>query len=506
MIVEIEKDELWYGPSVQDGRLYPYDESTCETVDVENATCSNAVNPLMLSSNGRYIWCEKGFIARISSGKIDISSSRGEIILREGFGSLRGAYKDACTNFFPPDGKMPPEVFFSSPQFNDWIEIMYDQTEEKILNYAHGIVDAGFTPGVLMIDDMWARGYGSWKFNEKKIPHPKEMIDGLHSLGFKVILWVCSYIFADTEEYEILRRQGGLVRDPETGEPAVIQWWNGRSPALDLTNPVDRKLFGDELDALMHDYGVDGFKFDGGSADSYKNTVSASGANALELSQAWAEFGKRYEYNEVRSAYRCAGGAGVWRLSDKSHSWTENGLAEVIPNTLSQSSLGYAFSCPDMVGGGIWLDFLPGAKDFDPELFLRYCAASALLPMIQFSAAPWRVLSDEDFGHVKSLMEQRARYTDLIVGLARASSVTGEPIVRRMEYVFPHEGLGRINDQFMLGDDILVAPCMEKGKRERKVSLPRGSWQAEDGTLYKGGTDVIIPAPLNRVPLLKKVG
>ena len=62
--------------------------------------------------------------------------------------------------------------------------------------------------------------------------------------------------------------------------------------------------------------------------------------------------GEKYKLNEFRAAYDFGGRAIVSRLHDKDHSWVVRGLNALIPNTLAQGLLGYAYCCPDMVGGG----------------------------------------------------------------------------------------------------------------------------------------------------------
>ena len=56
-----------------------------------------------------------------------------------------------------------------------------------------------------------------------------------------------------------------------------------------------------------------------------------------------------------------------------------------------------SYTCPDMIGGGEYLNFLENSSNLDEELFVRYAQCAALMPMMQFSAAPWRVLSKENF-------------------------------------------------------------------------------------------------------------
>lgn len=84
--------------------------------------------------------------------------------------------------------------------------------------------------------------------------------------------------------------------------------------------------------------------------------------------------------------------------------------------------------------------------------------------------------------------------------------MTGEPIVRYMEYVFPNQGFAHVIDQFMLGDDILVAPVVTKGTRTREVILPEGRWrEAATGTVFDGGKTVAAEAPLDVVPVFCKM-
>ena len=73
-------------------------------------------------------------------------------------------YDFAVKNFFPPDGNIPDEMLFTNPQYNTWIELMYDQNQADILKYADGIIGNNFPAGVIMIDDNWQENYGKWKY------------------------------------------------------------------------------------------------------------------------------------------------------------------------------------------------------------------------------------------------------------------------------------------------------------------------------------------------------
>ncbi|MBE7015014.1 MAG: glycoside hydrolase, partial [Ruminococcaceae bacterium] len=81
---------------------------------------------------------------------------------------------------------------------------------------------------------------------------------------------------------------------------------------------------------------------------------------------------------------------------------------------------------------------------------------------------------------------------------------TGEPILRNLEYNYPHLGYEKINDQFMLGENILVAPVIKKGQKIRTVILPSGEWESYKGEIFEGGKTVEIPVTLKDIPYFIK--
>ena len=124
---------------------------------------------------------------------------------------------------------------------------------------------------------------------------------------------------------------------------------------------------------------------------------------------------------------------------------------------------------------------------------------------MQISASPWRVLSKEHQRIFKQTVELRQRFAPRFVELAKEAAKTGEPIMRNMEYCFPGVGYADIKDQFMMGDDLLVAPVMEKGAKSRKVILPPGQWKADDGRTYNGPAKIEVATPLDRLPYFMKL-
>ena len=166
--------------------------------------------------------------------------------------------------------------------------------------------------------------------------------------------------------------------------------------------------------------------------------------------------------------------------------------------------MGYPFSCPDMIGGGQFKSFLDDAK-IDKELIVRSTQVHALMPMMQFSVAPWRILDKKHFQAVLDAILLREKFKNIILNLAKEASLNGEPIIRSMEYVFPNQGYALISDQFMLGNNILVAPFLEKGEGTRKIILPIGNWISDNGKIFSGNKIIETKVPLNRIPYFELV-
>jgi len=171
---------------------------------------------------------------------------------------------------------------------------------------------------------------------------------------------------------------------------------------------------------------------------------------------------------------------------------------------LTANLMGYYFSCPDMIGGGEYKSFLD-EDVLDQESIVRSAQCHALMPMMQFSVAPWRVLDPKYFRAVKKAVQIREKFSDYILKLANKAAQTGEPIMKPMEFDYPHEGYAKIVDQFLLGDDILVAPVLTKGAQQRSVVIPDGKWKSFDGRVIDGPQTIRVKVTLNDLPYFEKI-
>lgn len=504
----LNANEQWWGGTVQYGYKMPFDQNSSFSFNLYGDASNNQSAPLLLSSKGRWIWCDAPFDFTFKQDTLKVTAHPGNTILHGDAGNnLQAAYQYASSHFFPPSGQWPDSLLITAPQYNLWIELQYNPNQKDVLHYADMVLKNNFPPGVLMIDDNWSNYYGEFDFDKSKFPDAKKTIAELHQEGFKVMLWICPFISPDSKEFRKLLEKKFLLMDNEGNEktgwndakkPLLISWWNGYSACLDLTNPGASQWLMDKLHYLQNEYGVDGFKFDAGDPYFYnnKNLVSYKKVSPNDQCTEWAKIGLHFTLNEYRAMWKMGGQPLVQRLADKNHTWQD--LQTLIPNTIVQQLLGYTFTCPDMIGGGNFTSFLPGSK-IDQKLIVRSAQVHALMPMMQFSVAPWRILDSIHLSAVKKAVELRQQNLSYLMATMRKAAHSGEPALRPIAYNFPGKEYDYINDEFMLGDEMLVAPVVSE-KDERKVVLPPGKWKYKN-KIWEGGKTYTIYAGLNELPV-----
>uniref|UniRef100_UPI00398F62FA SITS-binding protein isoform X2 n=1 Tax=Pristiophorus japonicus TaxID=55135 RepID=UPI00398F62FA len=172
------------------------------------------------------------------------------------------------------------------------------------------------------------------------------------------------------------------------------------------------------------------------------------------------------------------------RLSD----WSHAGLKGIIPSVLHYSLLGYSFFIPDAVGGSLTKGFLE-----DEELFIRWLQIVTFLPVMSFSTPPWAFGEDWIVNVTRWYIHRHQAFVvPLMVKYAEEWASLGHPVFRPLWWVSPSDpSTFTIDDEFLIGDEVLVAPVMEPGSIYRDIYLPGNSYQWKDvnsGQEFDGGT------------------
>ena len=512
--IPILDGERWWGGGGGDGQSQPYGATDSRRVNLRSHGATSS--PLLVSSCGRYVWSEKPFGYEFKGGKLVIDSNVEEVKPVSAGKTLKEAYLAAAKAHMRFEGKMPPDVFFSLPQWNNWIEIFLNGMDQKAADdYTADLAKSGFPCGVYMMDGGWISHQGSYEFYEKDFPDPKGLFDRIIAQGWTPLIWTAHFVSPDSREYKKLRHHNkfncldylAYRKAPGSKSAAAIRWWSGISAIYDLTKPEANAYFARTLHAFADRYGIKGFKFDAGDPGFFFEDCRFHDEKAepVDYSRLYAELAAReFPYNEIRVSWKCGGLPLVTRLGDRAHAWTGRAAQDtVIPQVVTAGLLGCPYLVADMVGGG-WEQSFVG-REIDEKLFVRSAAMQSLMPMVQFSLLPTRHLSPEGVRLCRVFADLHVAFAPYILEMARHASVTGEPIVRAMEYEFPHQGFNRPMQQFMLGGRWLVAPVVTPDDA-KVVWLPSGRWRDDLGEEHVGPKEIRLESvPLSRLPRYERL-
>ncbi len=489
MNISFLENEVWYAAVSEFGSYMPLD-NTCKNLEVKliNNITYNQMTPLLLSNKGRVLYKEDGFIAIFNENNISLDR---DVILTDTKDSLKSAFLYARDNFIKKDDNKVTDEFIKNNIYNTWMYSPFEVTQEKVLSYAKQILEDGLETGIIIIDDKWNKNYGDWIFDKDKFENPKEMIDKLHNMGFLVMLWICPYIDFDSDSYSKCVENDYLLKDND--EIFKLKWWNGTSACFDFRKKEVQDYWREILSDLQK-LGVDGFKFDGGDSMYYKAEHQADLQCYL-----WAKFASEYKYNELRAGYNTGALPLFERLSDKRHSWVNNGIKTLIPSALALGLSGHFLSSPDMIGGGEVKDIINGCL-LKKDIYLAHTQVALLMPNMQFSILP-KVVLEDDYIKFLDLLKVRKCYIDYILDLYNN---TDEPIVRSLEYEFPDAGYEYEQDVFMLGSKYLVVPVTKENQVEKEIKLPKGTWKYGD-EVYKNRENIRLKLSLDKLLVLEKL-
>lgn len=449
-----------------------------------------------------------------------------------------------------PPKQMPDASVFKHPIWTTWARYKARVCQEKVLKYAREITDRCLPRSVMEIDDRWQVSYGDLRFDPKKFPDPVGMVKELHAMGFKVTTWVHPFVQRESEAYLEGAEKGYFVgcdmagmeegsawslfwshffkwdwlfgtstssseaikynsfsTAPGGSKVGFFRWWNTPPvAALDVTNPEAVEWFVARLRKLQAETGVDGFKFDAGEPcflprfpRTHQPLSTPAEYTQLYVQRVAGQFAGGV--SEVRTGHHNHDVAIMYRMGDRFSTWdAANGLRSLIPTLLTSGVLGYPFCLPDMIGGNAYFNTHP-----DKELLVRWTQVNALMPAMQFSLAPWD-LGRETEQLVAKAIAIRRKLEDHLVALAEEAAESLTPICRPLWMIAPEEGdTYEIQDQFALGNDIIVAPVVCRGARRRDVYLTEGTWRDVmdvDGPVIEGGRWIKdVASPLDHLPV-----
>lgn len=395
------------------------------------------------------------------------------------FSDPRKAHENAIKDFLGTPTSIPDPYVVKYPIWSTWARYKTEVNTSSVLGYAEEIVKNGFERGTFEIDDKWETCYGSAEFDVKRFSDIQDTVNKLRSYGFKTSLWTHPFINLECPSHEEAKNKGYFVNS--TSGTVNTIWWNGNCSYIDFTNPEAAAWWSNALRNLLAKSGIDTLKFDAGESSwgpqlpvFYDKDLSYYPDNIVTAYiDTIMSFGNGIEY---RSSRRCQKHGGLLRMIDRETSWSyELGLPTLITSLIHLNMIGYPFVLPDMVGGNGYNN-LPPSK----QMYIRWMQAAVFMPVVQFSYTPWD-FDQQTIDLCRNFMDLRNNHTDTIVNLMKQTVAHGTPVNPPVWWIDPTDtDAHKIDDQFMLGENILVAPVIVENATTRNIYLPAGMWRDEN--------------------------
>jgi len=415
------------------------------------------------------------------------------------------------------------------------------RTQDELMAVAREHKRRGLPLDVIVVDFFHWTMQGDFKFEPRDWPDPEGMVRELREMGIEPVVSVWPTIDERSENFGKMASKGYLV-SADRGSNLHMTWM-GNTVFYDATHPGAQKFVWERCKENYYDKGIRCFWLDEAEPeygpydfDNYRYwagpALSCTNTYPVGYAKGFYEGLKQVGEKDIMSLVRCA-----WAGSQKYATLTWSGdiyssfrsMREQLQAGLSMAMAGIPWWTSD-IGGFI------GGDISDPafrELLVRWFQWGAFCPVFRMHGerSPWHEREQEFINNVRQLTSGqdnelwsfgedvyellkpylfiRERLRPYIRQLMKDASETGAPVMRPLFYDFQQdEKCWSVEDAYMFGPDLLIAPIMEAGAETREIYLPNGCrWvDAYTGEVYEGGRTVTVPAPIGIIPVMMREG
>ncbi len=402
------------------------------------------------------------------------------------------------------------------------------KNEADIRRVVQGFREHDLPLSAIHLDIDYMDGFRVFTVDPQRFPDLPGLVEELEKQGIKVVTIIDPGVKQDPDFplYKTGLQENAFCRLPD-GELLVGVVWPGWTVYPDFTNPLARAWWGRAYASLL-EAGVAGIWHDMNEPTSF----ALSGGPYLPLATGHNLEGQKGDHRQGHNLYALlmnrAGFESLchfrpqqrpWLLSrsgwvsqaryawswtgDASTSWES--LRLTIPLVLGTGLSGQPYTGPDI--GGF-------SGNPSGELYLRWLQMATFLPFFRTHSAqstaprePW-VFGEPFTGIIRNYLRLRYQLMPYLYSLAWEISQSGHPFVRPLFWNTPGAAeLWQIDDSFMLGEALLVAPLLEEGQTRRSVTLPAGRWSnLWDEQVYSGPGKVQVESGLENIPVFVRHG
>lgn len=393
-----------------------------------------------------------------------------------------GEPKDILDEYTNLTGKAPMPPLWS---FGLWMSRITYFSEADGRNIAAKLRANNIPTDVLHFDTGWFET--DWRcdyeFAKSRFPDAQKMIADLKRDGFRTCLWQLPYFVPKNKLFKEITEGGLHVKNAKGNVPF-------EDAVLDFTNPKTVAWYQDKIGNLLK-MGVSAIKVDFGEAAPY-NGIYANGRTGfyehnlypLRYNKTVADLTKNITGDNIIWARSTWAGSQRYPLHWGGDAETSDmGMQAELRGGLSLGLSGFTF----------WSHDIGGFTKRTPEnLYRRWLPFGSMSSHTRCHGQPPKEPWDygDDFqNYFREVIDLKYKLMPYVYAQSKQAAEKGLPMVRALFVEFPQDkGAWQIDNEYLFGSDILVAPLFEEGKKERDVYLPQGQWiDYQTGKMYANG-------------------
>lgn len=403
--------------------------------------------------------------------------------------------------------------------FGTWYSRCSYMNTEDIVEVKDKLHELDIPFDVMNLDTHWGKNYWYDKFwvdctdfewGEEMFPNPTKLFADLWEEGIGCCVWLNPYLPPNTDIYNEGLKRGYLVRTITGGIAHVKRRVTSNVALPDLTNPDAYNWWKGHVKNLLK-LGIRVVKPD--YADRVpEDALFSNGYTGKDMHNYFiylyvkACFEAVQEVHGTGVVYKRPGFLGTQRFGGTWPGDTEATWESFRSSVRGGLSIGFG-------GDSIWSCDIAGFKGEMPpaELYIRWSQAGLFFGMCRYHGTtprePW-AFGDQAVDVVRRYTDMRYKLAPYYMELAHEAAKDSLPIVRHLAIEFPQDRFARtIDDQFLVGDSIMVVAIMEAGLRERSYYLPEGRWyHIQRKEWLEGGRVITEAVTLDDTPILVREG
>lgn len=500
VIFEANEGEHFYGMGQEQEDLFDRKGSTCQIIHYN----TKSALPVLYSSLGYgFFWNNP------APGRCETTRNHTMFVADSAYQADYFVYAGGT----PADTmKLYCDLTGYAPHFPRWAAGFWQcrlryESQEDLLETAREYKRRGIPIDAIVIDYFHWTQQGEWKFDPQYWPDPKAMCRELEEMGIHLVVSIWPTINPASENYQTMSEANMLVRT-ENGQYGTFDFY-GQQTFIDVMNPRTQKFVWNKVKENYYQYGIKTFWLDEAEPEVHPQQPAhlkyylGNGAQVAQLYPYYyakmfydglREEGETEIVSLTRAAYPGSQrmGAIVWNGDILS---SFRNLKMSIKSGLSMGMCGIPWWNSD-IGGFMGGDIESGSFR---ELIVRWFQFGVFCPVMRLHGSRLRpsyhkprhpgiiepsggdneiwCFGERNYPILKELIELRERLKDYTCQYMDEASATGAPIMRPMFWDFYQDAVCyTLEDQYMYGADILVAPIYEEGAAQRQVYLPEGRW------------------------------